>query len=127
MNTNSSMSTLDAILSRRSVRSFESTPLNSEQIEAILKAAMHAPSAGNAQPWRFVVVDDKKFAQRRNQNTSLRANGGRGPACYFGLWRFAGGKISRLLAARLWGSYSKYVARGAFFRFGRCVDGHLSQ
>ena len=61
MNTNSSMSTLDAILSRRSVRSFENTPLNSEQIEAILKAAMHAPSAGNAQPWRFVVVDDKSL------------------------------------------------------------------
>lgn len=61
MNINNPMNTLDAILTRRSVRSFKNNPLTPEQIETILKAAMHAPSAGNAQSWRFVVVDDKEL------------------------------------------------------------------
>lgn len=55
------MDTLLAIQTRRSVRKYTDRHIDEEQLDAILKAAMAAPSAGNAQPWRFVVVDDKKL------------------------------------------------------------------
>lgn len=54
------MDTLLAIQTRRSVRKYTEQRIDEEHLDAILKAAMAAPSAGNAQPWRFVVVDDKK-------------------------------------------------------------------
>lgn len=44
---------------RRSIRSFDSTPVNKEDLEAILDAGRWAPSAGNCQPVEFVVVKDK--------------------------------------------------------------------
>jgi len=45
-----------AIERRRSVRRFSSTPVPQSDIERILEAAIHAPSAGNRQPWHFIVV-----------------------------------------------------------------------
>lgn len=47
-----------AIHSRRSIRSFTADKVTEEDVRVILDAAMAAPSAGNAQPWQFVVVDD---------------------------------------------------------------------
>jgi nitroreductase len=41
---------------RYSCRRFADTPLASAELEHILEAAMWAPSAGNVQPWRFVVA-----------------------------------------------------------------------
>ncbi len=52
------MDILAAIHTRRSIRSFTDEPVSEEALNALLDAAMIAPSAGNAQPWRFVVVDD---------------------------------------------------------------------
>jgi nitroreductase len=52
---------LEAIKSRRSIRHFEHTEIGEEVIHTILEAAMHAPSAGNEQPWHFIVVKDKKM------------------------------------------------------------------
>ncbi|HUL39967.1 MAG TPA: nitroreductase family protein [Methanomassiliicoccales archaeon] len=54
------MNTLEAIRTRRSVRSFAADPVPKEAIEEILRAAMSAPSAGNEQPWQFLVIDDRK-------------------------------------------------------------------
>lgn len=53
------MQTLDAILTRRSVKSFTNQPIQAENIESLLKAAMHAPSGCNTQPWHFVVLTDR--------------------------------------------------------------------
>jgi nitroreductase len=36
-------------------------PVPEKDIETMLEAAMAAPSAGNVQPWRFVVIDDQKL------------------------------------------------------------------
>ena len=47
------------IFNRKSVRSFTSEPVSEEHIQAMLKAAMAAPTAVNYQPWRFVVVTDR--------------------------------------------------------------------
>jgi nitroreductase len=53
------MDAIENILTRRSVRHFGSTPVPDEEMDILLRAAMHAPSAGNAQPWHFVVVTDR--------------------------------------------------------------------
>jgi len=58
-NTNSADAVFENIFSRKSVRSFTSEPVSQEHIEAMLKAAMAAPTAVNYQPWRFVVVTDR--------------------------------------------------------------------
>ncbi len=43
---------------RRSIRQYESTPIPQADLTELLRLAAHAPSAFNAQPWRFVVVQD---------------------------------------------------------------------
>jgi nitroreductase len=49
----------DPILSRRSIRDFTAAPVADADLERLLQAAMAAPSAGNQQPWRFVVVTER--------------------------------------------------------------------
>lgn len=44
------------IMERRSIRSFKKDPLPDSMIRRILEAGRFAPSAGNAQPWKFIVV-----------------------------------------------------------------------
>jgi len=46
----------EAIQKRRSIRSYEPTPVPIENLRKVLEAARLAPSAGNVQPWRFIVV-----------------------------------------------------------------------
>ena len=53
------MDVRQAIMTRRSIRKFEDRPVPEAMVREILEAAMMAPSAGNAQPWYFVVVDDR--------------------------------------------------------------------
>lgn len=55
------MDPLDCILNRRSIRKFTEEPVDDEAIETLLRAAMAAPSAGNQQPWRFVVLRDREM------------------------------------------------------------------
>ncbi|MDR1940940.1 MAG: nitroreductase family protein [Endomicrobium sp.] len=52
--------TVDTIMNRKSVRSYERGKISQQDLDVILKAAMAAPSAMNVQPWAFVVVDDYK-------------------------------------------------------------------
>jgi len=58
------MALLDLIKKRRSVRDFLDKPVEREKIMTCLEAARLAPSACNAQPWRFIVVDDKEIKDR---------------------------------------------------------------
>lgn len=60
---NAAPSALDVIMTRTSIRSFTGQAVTAEQLETILKAGMAAPSAMNAQPWRFVVLTDKDRIQ----------------------------------------------------------------
>ncbi len=57
------MNTLEAIAGRRSIRKFKDTSVPDETIEAILNAAILAPSGKNRQPWRFVVVKEDHRAE----------------------------------------------------------------
>ncbi len=53
------MDNLQLLRNRRSVRRFTAQPVSPEQLDQLLRAAMSAPSAGNCQPWHFVVIDDR--------------------------------------------------------------------
>jgi nitroreductase len=47
------------IFERRSIRKYTGEDISDESIKELLKAAMAAPSAGNQQPWDFIVVKDR--------------------------------------------------------------------
>jgi nitroreductase len=53
------MDLFEAIHTRRSIRSFTAEPVSEADMETVLRAAMAAPSAGNSQPWHFVVIHDR--------------------------------------------------------------------
>ncbi len=50
---------IEAIMTRSSVRSYTSQVVEEAKIETMLKAGMAAPTAGNKQPWEFVVITDR--------------------------------------------------------------------
>ncbi len=50
----------DIIKNRRTVRKFKPTPVPDKHIKKILNAARYAPTAGNAQPWKFVVIQNRQ-------------------------------------------------------------------
>ena len=52
------MDTMEAILTRRSVRKYKKKPLSNQVVNELLEAAMSAPSAGNEQPWHFIIIDN---------------------------------------------------------------------
>lgn len=50
---------LENIMTRTSIRQYTDQPVDNEKVETMLRAGMAAPTAVNAQPWHFVVVNDK--------------------------------------------------------------------
>lgn len=55
------MNVSQAIVSRRSIRAFDSTPVPRTTIEQIIKTASRAPSNSNMQPWKVYAVDGEKL------------------------------------------------------------------
>ncbi|MEM1872915.1 MAG: nitroreductase family protein, partial [Candidatus Nezhaarchaeales archaeon] len=53
------MDVFEAIRGRRSIRTYIPSEIGLDKLKMVLEAAIWAPSAGNLQPWEFVVVDDK--------------------------------------------------------------------
>lgn len=58
------MDVMEAIVKRRSIRSFLRKPIEPAKLEQVLEAGRQAPSASNQQPWRIVVVTDPETCQR---------------------------------------------------------------
>jgi nitroreductase len=54
------MDLLELIKTRSSIRTFTDKPVEESLIAQILEAGRWAPTSGNKQPWRFIVVRDKK-------------------------------------------------------------------
>lgn len=54
------MDVIEAIKTRRSVRAFTKQPVSDKKIKELIEAAILAPSAGNLQPWEFIVVRDSE-------------------------------------------------------------------
>lgn len=50
----------DVFQKRRSVRAFRSDSIPQEDIIKIINAARMAPTSGNQQPWKFLIIRDKK-------------------------------------------------------------------
>ena len=55
------MDTMEAILTRRSIRKYTKQPVPDQVVKELLEAAMYTPSAANRQPWCFVVINDSKI------------------------------------------------------------------
>ena len=54
---------LEVILSRRSIRRYEDKEIPKNVLDKIIEAGRQSPSAGNKQPYRFVVVTDSEIKQ----------------------------------------------------------------
>jgi nitroreductase len=52
--------TLQVILTRRSTRKFQDKPIPKEDLELLLKAALHAPSGMGRQTWQFTLVNNRE-------------------------------------------------------------------
>ncbi len=65
------MDVLEAIKNRRSIRQYKSDPVDDETVNTVLEAAHWAPSWGNTQCWRFIVVRDAKI-KNELANTLLK-------------------------------------------------------
>ncbi|MFP4620755.1 MAG: nitroreductase family protein [Bacteroidales bacterium] len=55
------MDILKTIQIRQSTRNYSPVPVEREKLERCLEAARLAPSACNAQPWKFIVVDEPEL------------------------------------------------------------------
>jgi nitroreductase len=63
------MELMRVIEKRRSVRAYKPQPVEKEKIEKIIHAAVMAPTAMNAQPWAFGVIQDQSILDTINART----------------------------------------------------------
>jgi nitroreductase len=54
---------METILSRRSIRKYTAEPVADAVVTDLLRCAMAAPSAGNQQPWQFVIVRERAMLE----------------------------------------------------------------
>lgn len=60
------MNVFDAVLSRKSIRSFLSDPVDSKIIKDLLSKASRSPSGGNLQPWKIYVLNKQSMDEFLN-------------------------------------------------------------
>lgn len=58
------MDTIEAIMTRRSIRQYKDTPVTDEQLQTVLEAVQWAPSWSNTQVWEIVVVKDPAVKEK---------------------------------------------------------------
>lgn len=58
------MDGLETILTRRSIRKYTDQKINDNVFVDLVKAAVSAPSAGNQQPWQFIIISDKEKLEK---------------------------------------------------------------
>ena len=63
----------DVLENRRSVRDFEDTPIPEEDLMKILQAGAWAPTSGNQQPWKFIVIQDPATEEKIKEETLFEA------------------------------------------------------
>lgn len=67
------MELMQAIYSRRSIRRYKSQPVPRELVQQLLAAAVMAPSGSNAQPWSFVIIQDKELLKKYSDRAKVLA------------------------------------------------------
>ena len=70
------MDLLEAIKKRRTIRAYKETPVNQKTLDTILDAGRLAPSWGNTQTWRWIVVQDKNLKTQLAENVLRTGNRG---------------------------------------------------
>ena len=63
---------LELVKKRQSVRGYENRPIEKDKIERCIEAARMAPSACNAQPWKFIVIDNPELKNQIADYTTTR-------------------------------------------------------
>jgi len=63
---------LDLVKARQSTRAYDNRPVENEKINRCLEAARLSPSACNAQPWKFIVVNDPDIKNELAEATQDR-------------------------------------------------------
>jgi len=58
------MDAIECIATRRSIRRFLNVPVDLETTMTIVEAGALAPSSGNVQDWKFIVVDNKELMKK---------------------------------------------------------------
>jgi len=85
------------VVKRRSIRKFKTDAVSKEAVNKVLEAGRWAPSAGNCQPWRFVVITDPRIKSKIAENCTRFSREA---------WKLFPPERSRYLAAR-GGSWDK--------------------
>ncbi|RJQ18206.1 hypothetical protein C4573_00605 [Candidatus Woesearchaeota archaeon] len=55
------MDVIQAIKQRRSCRKYMEKPVEFEKVSMVIEAGHHAPSAGNLQSWKFIIITEKEI------------------------------------------------------------------
>jgi nitroreductase len=63
---------LQLIAKRQSVRAYTNTPVEKEKLLRCIEAARLAPSACNAQPWKFIIIDNPEIKNKVADLTSSK-------------------------------------------------------
>jgi len=77
--------TFDELLkNRRSIRKYTDAPVSVEVVREMIGESTQAPSAGNEQPWKFVIVNDKGMLKRISDESkkNILARIAADPDCY---------------------------------------------
>jgi nitroreductase len=74
------MAILEEILNRRTIRSFNPSPVEKDKLERVLEAGRLAPSAKNRQEWRFVVIQKKALREQVKETAFGDERVGQAPA-----------------------------------------------
>jgi nitroreductase len=69
----------DVVAKRQSIREYLDTPVPQEKLTRVLEAARLAPSGGNRQQWKFVVVKDAQKRRRLMEAANQQAMVGQAP------------------------------------------------
>lgn len=106
---------INLVKNRRSVRKYQERPVEREKIDLCLEAARLAPSACNAQPWKFIVFDNPESIKRLS-NTAFSgiyknsSFAGRAPVIILAV--MTKGRLLPSLAGRFQGKYYPLIDLG---------------
>ena len=62
-----SMDAIECIATRRSIRRYLDMPVDQETMLTVIEAGSLAPSSGNLQDWKFILVDDKQLMKKLSE------------------------------------------------------------
>lgn len=111
------MNLLEAIYGRRSVRSYSSRSVDEGTVRSLLLAAVQAPSAMNAQPWIFAVIQDAAQLKRYSDRSKAMLLAGKA----------LGAKISRYADQLLTEEYDIFYDAGTLVVIGVRERGPFSE